>query len=181
MKNPKGPKAVKNNGKYLSLHTYWRLPRKIKKELTIGAFSRNIHPMSILSTISTCKVTQRISYTHRNTRAARKLEKLVQMKNPKGPKAVKINGKYLSLHTYWRLPRKIKKELTIGAFSRNIHPMSILSTISTCKVTQRISYTHRNTRAARKLEKLVRHEERITHERMQRDIIRNISSRFRSL
>ena len=100
------------------------------------------------------------------------------MKNPKGPKAVKNNGKYLSLHTYWRLPRKIKKEMTIGAFSRNIHPMSILSTISTCKVTQRVSYTHRNTRAARKLEKLFRHEERITHERMQRDIIRNISSRF---
>ena len=94
------------------------------------------------------------------------------MKNPKGPKAVKNNGKYLSLHTYWRLPRKIKKELTIGTFSRNIHPMSILSTLSSCKITQRVSYTHRNTRAARKLEKLVRHEERITHERMQRDMIR---------
>ena len=100
------------------------------------------------------------------------------MKNPKGPKAVKNNGKYLSLHTYWRLPRKIKKEMTIGAFSRNIHPMSILSTRSTCKVTQRVSYTHRNTRAARKLEKLVRHEERITHEQMQRDMMRNILSRF---
>ena len=100
------------------------------------------------------------------------------MKNPKGPKAVKNNGKYLSLHTYWRLPRKIKKEMTIGTFSRNIHPMSILSTLSTCKITQRVSYTHRNTRSARKLEKLVRHEERITRERMQLNMMRNISSRF---